>query len=79
MQMHNPPHPGEILREEWLVPLGLSVTRAAQGLGVTRKTLSQLVNEHAGVSPDFYCAVNHFLVVRDSPMLVNSAVRRAVL
>ena len=48
--MHNPPHPGEIVREECLEPLGLTVTRAAQGLGVTRQALSDLVNGKAGVS-----------------------------
>ena len=48
--IHNPPHPGEILRCECLDPLGLTVTRAAQGLGVTRQALSDLVNEKAGVS-----------------------------
>ena len=48
--MHNPPHPGEIVRYECLEPLGLTVTRAAQGLGVTRQALSELVNEKAGVS-----------------------------
>ena len=50
MGMHNPPHPGEIVRHECLEPLGLTVTRAAQGLGVTRQALSELVNEKAGVS-----------------------------
>ncbi|MCY4450030.1 MAG: HigA family addiction module antitoxin [Chloroflexi bacterium] len=50
MGMHNPPHPGEIIRYECLEPLGLTVTRAAQGLGVTRQALSDLVNEKAGVS-----------------------------
>ena len=49
--MHNPPHPGEILRADYLEPLALSVTAAAKALGVTRKTLSALVNESAGVSP----------------------------
>lgn len=49
--MHNPPHPGEILREDYLKPLGLSVTAAAKALGVARKTLSALLNERAGVSP----------------------------
>ena len=48
--MHNPPHPGEIVREECLEPLGLTVTRAAKGLGVTRQALSDLVNGKAGVS-----------------------------
>ena len=50
MSMHNPPHPGEIVRYECLEPLGLTVTRAARGLGVTRQALSDLVNEKAGVS-----------------------------
>ena len=50
MPMHNPPHPGEIVRKECLEPLGLTVTRAAQGLGVTRQALSDLVNGKAGVS-----------------------------
>ena len=48
--MHNPPHPGGIVKRECLEPLGLTVTRAATGLGVTRQTLSELVNERAGVS-----------------------------
>ena len=50
MPMHNPPHPGEIVRHECLEPLGLTVTRAANGLGVTRQALSDLVNGKAGVS-----------------------------
>ena len=50
MGMRNPPHPGEIVRHECLEPLGLTVTRAAQGLGVTRQALSDLVNKRAGVS-----------------------------
>jgi len=51
-RMHNPPHPGEIIRDQCLEPLGLSVTDAAKGLGVTRKALSELLNGHAGVSPE---------------------------
>ena len=50
--MHNPPHPGEILRSLCLEPLGLSVTDAAKGLGVSRKTLSSVLNGRAGVSPE---------------------------
>ena len=49
---NNPPHPGGIVRRQCLEPLGLSVTRAAQGLGVTRQALSDLVNGHAGVSTE---------------------------
>ena len=51
-RMHNPPHPGEILRSLCLEPLGLSVTDAAKGLGVSRKTLSSVLNGRAGVSPE---------------------------
>lgn len=49
---HNPPHPGEVIRELCLNPLGLSVFRAAIALGVSRKALSGLLNGHAGVSPE---------------------------
>jgi addiction module HigA family antidote len=52
MGMNNPAHPGEIIRETCLKPLGLTVTDAAAGLGVTRKALSDLLNGHSGVSPD---------------------------
>jgi addiction module HigA family antidote len=51
-RMHNPPHPGEIIRDQCLEPLKLSVTDAAKGLGVTRKALSELLNGHAGISPE---------------------------
>ena len=52
MTMKNPPHPGGIVRRQCLEPLGLSVTRAAKGLGVTRQALSDLVNGHAGISTE---------------------------
>ena len=52
MNMHNPPHPGEIIRELCLEPLGMSVTDAAKHLGVSRKALSELLNGHSGVSPE---------------------------
>ena len=52
MRMHNPPHPGEVLRELCIEPLGLSVTDAAKGLGVARKTLSAILNGHSGISPE---------------------------
>ena len=51
-QMHNPPHPGEIIRELCLEPLELSVTATADALGVSRKTLSSILNGHAGISPE---------------------------
>jgi len=52
MLMHNPPHPGEIIRELCIEPLGLSVTDTAKGLGVSRKTLSAILNGRAGISPE---------------------------
>lgn len=52
MKMRNPPHPGEFLRELCLKPLGLTVTRAAAALGVSRKTLSRILNGRAGISPE---------------------------
>jgi addiction module HigA family antidote len=50
--MHNPPHPGEVLRSLCLEPLALSVTDAAKALGVSRRTLSAVHNGRAGVSPE---------------------------
>jgi hypothetical protein len=50
-RMHNPPHPGEVVKELSLDPLKLTVTAAAEGLGVSRRTLSALLNGHAGISP----------------------------
>lgn len=52
MKMHNPPHPGEVLKELCLDPLGISVTHAAKALGVSRKTLSSILNGRAGISPE---------------------------
>jgi addiction module HigA family antidote len=50
--MKNPPHPGRIVRDECLEPLGLSVTEAARVLGVSRQALNNLVNERAGISAE---------------------------
>jgi antitoxin HigA-1 len=52
MRMHNPPHPGEVLKGLCLEPLELSVTEAAEALGVSRKTLSSILNGRAGISPE---------------------------
>jgi addiction module HigA family antidote len=52
MRMHNPPHPGEIIKALCLDPLKLSVTEAAKALGVSRKTLSAILNGRAGISPE---------------------------
>ncbi|KAF3977103.1 MAG: HigA family addiction module antidote protein [Methylococcales symbiont of Iophon sp. n. MRB-2018] len=52
MLMHNPPHPGKVLKELCIEPLGLTVTEAAKGLGVSRKTLSTILNGKSGISPE---------------------------
>jgi addiction module HigA family antidote len=52
MPMHNPAHPGEVIRALCLDPEGLTVTSTAAALGVTRKALSDLLNGHSGVSPE---------------------------
>lgn len=52
MQMHNPPHPGEILQGLWLEPMGISITEAAQALGVSRKTLSKIINGRGSLTPE---------------------------
>jgi antitoxin HigA-1 len=52
MLMHNPPHPGEILKQLCLEPLGLTVTAAAKALGISRKSLSAIVNGRSGISPE---------------------------
>jgi addiction module HigA family antidote len=73
-QMHNPPHPGEILADICLEPLGLSVTEAAEALGVSRKTLSALLNGRQGISPEMALRIEaafggnaeHWLRIQDS-------------
>ena len=52
MRMHNPPHPGEVIKSLCLEPLGITVTQAARALGVSRKTLSAILNGRAGISPE---------------------------
>jgi len=52
MTMKNPPHPGIVVLQECIEPLGLTITDAAHALGVTRNTLSELVNAKRGISPE---------------------------
>ena len=58
MAMKNPVHPGAIVREDCLKPLGLSVTEGARRLGVGRQTLSNPVNEKASVSIEMACRLS---------------------
>ncbi len=52
MPMKNPPHPGRIVRQDCIEPLGLTITGAAKALGITRQALNNLVNGKAGISPE---------------------------
>jgi antitoxin HigA-1 len=63
--MHNPPHPGETLREDVLPALGLSVTDAANQLGVTRVALSRLLNGRAGISAEMALRLERWLGVEN--------------
>ena len=62
-RMHNPPYPGETLREEVLPAMGLSVTEAAKQIGVTRATLSRVLNGRAAISIDMALRLEHWLGV----------------
>jgi addiction module HigA family antidote len=62
-RMHNPPHPGETLRDDVLPALGLSVTDAAAALGVTRVALSRVLNGRAAVSPEMALRLERWLGV----------------
>jgi addiction module HigA family antidote len=63
--MKNPPHPGRIVRQDCIEPLGLTITEAAKALRVTRQTLNNLVNGKAGISPEM--AVRLFKAFGGSP------------
>ncbi|MES9855529.1 MAG: HigA family addiction module antitoxin [Sedimenticola sp.] len=52
MKMHNPPHPGEVIKGLWLEPMGISITTASKALGVSRKTLSKIINGNGSVTPE---------------------------
>ncbi len=52
MPVKNPPHPGRIIRQDCIEPLGLTITGAAKALGITRQALNNLVNGKAGISPE---------------------------
>lgn len=63
--MHNPPHPGKTLRDDVLPALGLSVTEAAEQLGVARPSLSRVLNGHAAVSPEMALRLEKWLGVEN--------------
>lgn len=61
MKMHNPPHPGLTLRDDVLPALGLSVTEAAEQLGVSRVALSRVLNGAAAISPEMAIRIEAWL------------------
>ena len=63
--MYNPPHPGEIIKGLWLDPMGASITEAAQALGVSRKTLSKIINGNGRVTPEM--AIRLSIALGSSP------------
>jgi addiction module HigA family antidote len=63
IRMHNPPHPGLTLRDDVLPALGLSVTEAAEQLGVSRVTLSRVLNGRAAISPEMALRLEAWLGV----------------
>lgn len=64
-RMHNPPHPGETLRDDILPALGLSVTDAAEQLGVARPTLSKVLNGRAAISPEMALRLEKWLGIEN--------------
>ena len=52
MTMHNPPHPGEFIRETYIEPFDLSIRSLAENLGVAASTLARVVSEHSAISPE---------------------------
>jgi len=64
-QMHNPPHPGSILREDVLPALNITVTEAAKEIGCSRAALSRVINERAAISPEMALLLEKWLGVKN--------------
>jgi addiction module HigA family antidote len=73
MLMKNPPHPGVVVLQECIEPLGLTITQAAAALGVTRNTLSELVNGKRGISPEMAVRLSKVFGGSDEGWLVQQA------
>ena len=65
MKMHNPPHPGEIIKGLWLDPMGVSITHAAKAIGVNRKSLSNIINGRGSITPEM--AIRLSIALGSSP------------
>ena len=73
MMMKNPPHPGGVVFRQCIEPLGLTLTYAAEALGVTRNTLSELVNEKRGISPEMAVRLSRVFGGTEEGWLVQQA------
>jgi antitoxin HigA-1 len=73
MTMKNPPHPGLVVLQECIEPSGLSITDAAAALGVTRNTLSELVNGKRGISPEMAVRLSQVFGGAEQGWLVQQA------
>ena len=73
MPMKNPPHPGLVVLQECVEPSGLTITQAAEALGVTRNTLSELVNGKRGISPEMAVRLSKVFGGSDESWLVQQA------
>ena len=73
MTMKNPPHPGVVVLQECIEPMGLTITDAAQALGVTRNTLSELVNGKRGISPEMAVRLSKVFGGTEQGWLVHQA------
>lgn len=63
--MHNPPYPGEIIKGLWLTTMGITITQAAKAIGVSRKTLSKIINGQSSITPEM--AVRLSIALGESP------------
>ena len=73
MTMKNPPHPGSVVLHECIEPMGLTITGAAEALGVTRNTLSELVNGKRGISPEMAVRLSQVFGGAEQGWLVQQA------
>jgi addiction module HigA family antidote len=73
MMMKNPPHPGLVVLQECIEPSGLTITDAAAALGVTRNTLSELVNGKRGISPEMAVRISKVFGGTEEGWLVQQA------
>jgi addiction module HigA family antidote len=73
MTMKNPPHPGEVVLRQCIEPTGLTITDAAAALGVTRNTLSELVNGKRGISPEMAVRISQVFGGTEEGWLVQQA------